>query len=445
MRCSSGPLPLLATFSRGGLSISQPRKAAASGCGRARLSTLRALLLQFLACLAIAAPVTGIASVITASGVATDPLALEPEVRQAFSSFYVLDYDQAFARFRAIENSNPSNPLAVDFVLETVVFRELNRLDLLDTTFYAHDGFLTGKHLVTSDPAVTGQVNLLVQQAIGLADEDLRAHPGDADALFARGWARSLSSVYAGLVQRSFIAALRQALEARRDDERVLQEMPNYVDAKLVVGIHEYVVGSLPFVFKMLAGASGIPGSKSKGLAALREDAAKGAITSVEASTALALFLRREAKYSDAVAVAQRLKSEYPHNFLFWLEVANLVKDSGEGSRAIAEYRAVLSQARSSGYFHSAHLELAWFGLGDTLQGQSEYPEAVAAFEMAAGQPGASLEVQARSDLEAGKLYDLMHERDKAIGKYRAAIRVAGSSGPGDAARKYLKTPYSTR
>jgi tetratricopeptide (TPR) repeat protein len=427
------------------MSISQPGNAVAGGCCGVRLRAVRALLLQFMACIALVAPAAGWASVITASGVAADPLGLEPDVRQAFASFYVLDYDQAIARFRAIENANPNNPLAVDFVLETVVFRELNRLDLLDTTFYAHDGFLTGKHLVSVDPAVTGQVNLLAQKAIGLANADLQAHPGDADALFARGWARSLSSVYAGLVQRSFITALRQALDARRDDERVLQEMPNYADAKLVVGIHEYVVGSLPFVFKMIAGVSGMPGSKSKGLAALRDDAAKGVITSVEASTALALFLRREAKYSDAVAVAQRLKSEYPRNFLFWLEVANLIKDSGEGPRAIVEYRAVLSRARSPGYFHSAHLELAWFGLGDTLQGQGDYAEAASAFVTAAGQPGASQEVKARSDLDAGKVYDLLHQRDKAIVEYQAAIRQAGGSGPGDAARKYLKTPYSVR
>ena len=47
-----------------------------------------------------------------------------------------------------------TNPLAVDYVLDTVIFRELYRLDLLDTTFYAHDGFLNGKHAVAADHAV---------------------------------------------------------------------------------------------------------------------------------------------------------------------------------------------------------------------------------------------------------------------------------------------------
>jgi len=51
-----------------------------------------------------------------------------------------------------VQEKNPDNPLAVDYVLDAVIFRELYRLDLLDTTFYAHDGFLTGKHAVVAAP-----------------------------------------------------------------------------------------------------------------------------------------------------------------------------------------------------------------------------------------------------------------------------------------------------
>ena len=71
---------------------------------------------------------------------------LDPQVKQAFQRFYILDYDGALARFEKIQAANPTNPLAVDYVLDAVLFRELYRLDLLDTTFYAHDGFLNGKH-----------------------------------------------------------------------------------------------------------------------------------------------------------------------------------------------------------------------------------------------------------------------------------------------------------
>src|SRR6516165_4131972 len=78
----------------------------------------------------------------------TDPLNLTLEVREAHVLFYNLDYDSALARFEAIQRANPQNPMATNYVLFTLVFRELYHQDLLDTTYYAHDSFLTSKRNV---------------------------------------------------------------------------------------------------------------------------------------------------------------------------------------------------------------------------------------------------------------------------------------------------------
>ena len=144
-------------------------------------------------------------AVTTPSGVDTDPLNLDPQVRQAFQRFYILDYEGALSRFEKTQAQNPDSPLAVDYVLDAVIFRELHRLDLLDTTFYAHDGFLNGKHVVAAGPAVAERVNLLFNKAMELSNQRLRQRPEDVDALFARAWARSLHAVYIGLVERSFV------------------------------------------------------------------------------------------------------------------------------------------------------------------------------------------------------------------------------------------------
>src|SRR3984957_6782527 len=148
------------------------------------------------------------AAVPTPAGVDTNPLNLAPKVRQAFQRFYILDYDGALARFVQNQAENPDNPLAVDYVLDAVIFRELYRLDLLDTTFYAHDGFLNGKHVVAADHAVADRVNSLYTKAMDLSDQELGKRPEDVDALFARGWGRSLRAVYIGLVERGFASAL---------------------------------------------------------------------------------------------------------------------------------------------------------------------------------------------------------------------------------------------
>jgi tetratricopeptide repeat protein len=333
----------------------------------------------------------------------------------------------------------------VDYVLDTMIFRELYSLDLLDTTFYAHDGFLNGKHAVVADKAVAEQINSLYTRAVDLSEQELSKKPEDVDALFARGWARSLRAVYIGMVERSFVAALHVALQARGDNEKVLRLDPRYMDAKLVVGVHQYVTGSLPFGLKILAGAAGITGSKSKGIQDLRDAGEQGVITSVEARTALGLFLRREAKYDEAIAVMRSLTDEYPRNFLFHLELANLTKDAGQGQAAITEYQQLLEQAKKSGFFTSAHLELAWFGLADSLQGQKNYAEAAAAYNEATTQPTISKDLKSRCDLNSGKMYDLLNERDMARRQYEVVLRQDGDSAQADWARKYLKSPFTAQ
>ena len=362
-------------------------------------------------------------------------------VREAFNHFYTLDYEGALSRFRAVEAAHPEDPIAVDYVLDATVFQALYNLDLLDTTLYAHDGFLTGRHPVTVNKETTTEVNDLADKAVALAETRLKQDPKDVNALFARAWARSVHATYIALVEHGYVAALRQALQARSDDDKVLELDPRYVDAELVVGVHQYVVGSLPTAFKLVAGIAGIHGDKAKGIAMLRDDGERGVITSVQARTALMLFLRREGKYDQAATIADSLKSQYPHNFLFWLEEANLHKDAGQADDAIAAYRALLAQAKKPGYFTNAHLELAWFGLAETLRGQKRESEAAAAFQQALAQPTMGPDLRRRSELNLGMEYDLLHQRDKAVAEYQAVVS-EGDSSQANEAKRYLKAPY---
>ena len=371
----------------------------------------------------------------------TNPLNREPQVRAAYDRFYTLDYDGALSRFQKVRQAHPDDPMATDYVLETVLFHKLYDKGLMDTTLYAHDGFLTGKHQVVEDKPFSAHIEELSAKAIRLAEQRLRKNPKDVDALYARGWSKSLRATYMGLVQRSFISALRMALQARDDNDQVLQIDPDYVDAELVVGVHQYVVGSLPLAIKMLAGLAGIHGNKEKGLAMLRDAGEHGVTTSVEARTALTLFLRREAKYAEAAQWNDSLKRQYAHNFLFWLESANLQKDVGHAEQAITLYRALLDQSRHAGYFTNAHLELAWFGLADTLRGQRDAAGSAEAYEHVLAQPTVSPDMKRRAQLGAGMAYDLLGKREQAEAAYRDVLALGESDQASDA-RRYLKEPY---
>ncbi len=365
------------------------------------------------------------------------------EVKQGFAAFYAMDYDTALQRFERIAAEHPDDPLTTDFLLDATMFKELNRLDLLDTTFYANDGFLTGKHTVVEDPTARDRIKGLAAKAQEQANARLAKNGKDVDALYARGWSRSLLATYTALVERAFPTALKLALGAKGDQETVLKLDPNYVDANLVVGTYQYVVGALPRSFRLLIGITGISGSKEKGMAMLQTAAAHGIRTSIDARTCMMLFLRREAKYPAAQAIAQQLATEYPHTYLFQIELANLQKDSGEAAAAIQRYRTVLAQAAKPGYFHSAHLELGWFGLGDTLRGQKMYAQAADAYREAAGFPTVSPELKQRCLVAAGKSYDLMNDHTRATESYQAALDAGGADTvQGQEARKLIRKPF---
>ncbi len=379
------------------------------------------------------------------AGVRTNPMNNDPQVRDAYDHFYNLDYKGAVERFEHIHAQHPGDPQATDYLLNAVVFQELYRQDLLDTTFYANDGFLSGKHATEEDPKVRDRISALMDEAVHEADWRLSRNPRDIDALFARGWARSLKCAYISMVERSFSAGFRLASKARDDEERVLDMDPNYVDAKLVVGVYQYVVGALPLPFKILIGFVGITGSKSRGMELLHDAGDRGVITSIEARTVIALFLRRESKYKEAIEVVRTLKAQYPHNYLFCLEEANLRKDAGEGMRAVDTYREILADAARTGYFVDARLQLAYFGLGDALRGQRHYSEAAEAYEHAASTPDVGPELKLRSLLAAGQCRDLNNERHAAIANYKAVIRAGPTTTRADEARKYLRSPYRGR
>src|SRR5208283_783250 len=187
-----------------------------------------------------------------ASDVHTNPLNLEPQVREAYEHFYNLDYPGAVERFERIHEAHPGDPQATALLLNAMIFQELYRLDLLDTTFYANDGFLTGRHATEEDPKTRDRILALADETVNEANWRLGRNPNDADALFARGWSRALRCTYVAMVERAYGTGFRLAMKAKDDGVRVLQLNPNYVDAKIVVGVYDYVVGALPLPFKLL-------------------------------------------------------------------------------------------------------------------------------------------------------------------------------------------------
>ena len=373
----------------------------------------------------------------------TDPLNLDPIVRQGYERFYNLDYDGALRFFNQVTQQHPQEPMAWNYVLMATIFRELYHQDLLDTTYYAHDSFLSTKRDIQIPQATRDQINSLTDKVIGMCDARINSNSNDKNAFFARGYARGMHSAFITLADHSFTAAARQGYQARNDSEAALKIDPLYADAEMAVGIQQFAVASLPRFVRLMVGIMGVGGSKEKGLALLRDSAAHGVVTGVESRTALSLFLRHDARYAEALQVQRGLAEQYPHDYLFQLEVANLLKDSGQGNQAIDAYKHVLDLAQKPGYFVDPRLQMAWFGLADTQRGYNDIHSAAEGYMQAAMQPNCSDWLRKRAQLNAGEMYDLLKDRTQAVRMYQMAAASGGDQSQAEAAKKYLKTPYS--
>ena len=364
----------------------------------------------------------------------------DPLVESAYYYFYNMEYDRAQPEFERNLEKHPNDPFAVNHMLTAILMRNLYDTGAMNTGDYANDSFI-GRAPRPTDQKVKDRIKDLAHRAEAIEEQRLKANPKDVDALYCRGVTRAQFAVYTALVERAWFSALRNAVGARHDHERVLELDPQYVDAKLVVGTHNYVVGNLPWSIKAAAALAGLSGSKEKGLAYLREVAKDDASNSVDAKVVLALFLRREHQYDEALGYMQELAAKYPKNHLFPTEVANLLRASGRLPEAEAEYRKVWQNGRE-GKYGNLHYETAAWGLGELLRSKKDIAGAAAAYELVNAAPNPDPDTLQKANLAAGEMYDLMQKRDLAMKHYETVLAGNANTGPADLARRYIKEAY---
>lgn len=351
-----------------------------------------------------------------------------------------MEYDRATQEFEKILEKHPNDPFAVNHLLTTVLMRNLYETGGMNTGDYANDSFI-GRAPRPTDQKVKDQIKELVRRAEALEEHQLKANSNDVNAVYCRGVTRAQFAVYTALVERAWFSALRNAVGARHDHERVLELDANYLDAKLVVGTHNYVISTLPWSVKVAAALAGLSGSKEKGLDYLREVAKGDVENSVDAKVVLCLFLRREHQYDEALGYMQELSARYPKNHLFPTEVANLQRAAGRLPEAEAVYRKVWQNGRE-GKYGNLHYEMAAWGLGELLRSKKDIAGAAAAYELVNEAPNPDPDVLQKANLAAGEMYDLLQKRDLAMKRYQTVLAGNANTGPADQARRYIKEAY---
>jgi tetratricopeptide (TPR) repeat protein len=361
--------------------------------------------------------------------------------------FYNLEYDAAIADFQRAIAQNPDSPDLHNHLAEAIVFKEMYRNGALESEMVSGNNSLLRRARMNPSPETRAQFLSEVGKALNLSDARLKRNPKDAAALYAQGIAYGLRSDYFWVVEKSWYDSLRDATSARKAHNRVVELEPNNVDARLVQGLHDYIVGSLPWQYRMLGFLVGFRGDKEKGIRIVQDVAQNGKLDKVDAEIFLCALYRRENHPERAVPIVQDLIRRFPRNYILRLELSVMYSMAGDkvhGLEAVEE-AARLKREHAPG-FDRMPWEKIYYQEGSIQFWYRDEDQALENLQkVAAGIENVDLNTGAYTYLRIGQIYDMTHRRPQAVEYYKKAIAYEPQADGAAQSRKYLSTPYNPR
>lgn len=235
---------------------------------------------------------------------------------EGYEALYNLDYVSARRRFQKMVELAPKDPAGAQCLATSLWLQQLNESYRLKGTLYS------GDEKEKTDRRQTDEFRGWIRQAKTLSEARLKREPRNIEALYYLGAAEGLDAAYNAQVERKYVAALRAGTNAVDHHREVIKLSPDYHDAELTIGLHNYVVGSLSLPLKMIAGTMGVRGSKKRGLETLERVTVEGWWARDLARILLIELYKREKRYDDAFKTARQLSEKYPRNYLFKLQMA---------------------------------------------------------------------------------------------------------------------------
>jgi tetratricopeptide (TPR) repeat protein len=374
------------------------------------------------------------------------PISVEPQgapahdpVETAIDHLRNLEYDAAREQLQARLSQHPSDLRGVNYLASTILQREMFHRELLESRVYASGGdvFRGGKPPVS--PAFRAELFAVLAKAESLASERLKQNPQDESALYWIGVTHTTRAIFHVAVARENTAALGEAKAARKFHQQLLALNPSFVDAMLVVGIYDYVVGSLPWYLKVLASITGHRGDRVRGLLALERVTREGHWAKNEAKQFLAILYFRERRFPEALAVLQELSRSYPRNFVLPQEIARVFKAQGNWAEAAQVYDQMLGrhQGQEPGY-HALPVTKILFQAGEAHARNGDMERALSLYDKAARLEDNNIFVY-RAELAAAGVYLQQNRPEEAQRRLERVARAVPQTNEGKAARQQLR------
>jgi tetratricopeptide (TPR) repeat protein len=363
---------------------------------------------------------------------------------KGFDHFYNLEFEQAITAFEAEIRLAPSDPFAYTSLAQALLYREMHNAGALESELVSGNNFFLAKSKIIPPQREQQRFDGAIARAIELGEARLAANPNDTDALYVLGVARGLRANYNFLIRKLWREALREFTQSRKLHDQAFRLRPDFVDARLVSGVHDYIVGSLPFGWKLLGFLIGFRGDKDGGIRTVEEVAAKGSRARVDAMILLAVAYRRERHAEKALPLLEKLIAEFPRHYLYRLEKVQMYADLGRKDEALAVLRE-MEQLKSSGARGYKDLPPGkiHYSRGNLLFWYREYETAIVELrKVIAGGTAAGLNTYLNAWLRLGQSNDMLGRRAEALRCYRHAVDGGPDSDAAREARRYLQSPY---
>lgn len=370
---------------------------------------------------------------------------VDPLVRSGFDHFYNVEYPLAIRDFQAAVAAAPEDPDRYNHLAQAVLFSVMYRAGALESQMVTGSNPYLRRAKMEPTAAEMKQIEDALERVMVLTDARLEKNENDVPALYARGAAFGLRGTYNYMIKHAWRDALKDVTQARKLHGRVVELDPSDVDARITQGFHEYMVGSLPWTYRMLGFLAGFRGDVQDGIRILQQVAAEGSSNKTDAEMFLAVIYRREKRPQDAIALLEELRVRYPRNFLVLFELSQMYADLGNLEKAQEALDRVeqLKKQNAPG-FQSMPFERIEFARGNLLFWYDHHPEAIQHLRRAS-EHADRLDPHAgvMTWLRLGQCLDLAGHRAEAVRAYQAALETSPESDGAKESKKYLEHPYT--
>jgi hypothetical protein len=391
---------------------------------------LALILLQFVT---LIPPLGGHAQTLSANTQEQDP------VNIAIDHLRNLEYGAAKQQLRGCIDTHPTDLRAWNYLATATLYNEMFDRGVLESSVYGEGGDIFKASKVAVTPSFQQELLSILDKSQRLAEERLKGNPRDKDAMYWAGVSHGTRATYHFALRKEYMPALHEASAAYKYHSDLLKVDPDYVDAYLVVGMNNYVVGSLPWYVKVLASLTGRHGSREEGIRQVKHVTETGSYAREDAKVMLAVLNQREKMYAQALALYQGMARSYPRNYLLQYEVANLFGALNDWHSAAQAYDAIVAKQRAGnpGY-EKAPIAKILYQSGQAYEHLQQYDSALERYSEAGAMPAAGRYSYA-SELAAANLYTRLHQPGAARSHYQRVVDAMPGTEEGKTASSALK------